>query len=296
MSIPSFISYLQHERHYASHTLNAYRNDIQSFFKFCREEYEVEEPSEITYRYIRFWIVRLSEKGLSNRSVNRKLSALRSYFNFMMKTGLITQNPMAEHRSLKEPKKVQVPFTEKEVENALNYFNNDQDFESVRNKLVIEMLYLTGMRRAELIGLQLNDVDTDGGVVKVLGKRNKERIIPLLNSVTPSIQTYLNLRKAIKPDVTNFFITKNGKPLYQSLVYTIVKNAFDGVTTKLKKSPHILRHSFATHLLNKGADLNSVKELLGHASLASTQVYTHNSLHDLKNMYNNAHPRSSKKQ
>jgi integrase/recombinase XerC len=238
--------------------------------------------------------VNLSEKGISNRSINRKISSLKTYYNFLQKVRVIEESPLKAHRSLKVEKRVRVPFTEEEITEVINGFNDREDFEMVRDSLMIEMLYLTGMRRMELITLKVQDVNLVKKTVKVLGKRNKERVIPLLDSVTSSIQKYLELRDRINPKGNNFFITVKGKELYPTLVYRIINKNFSNVSTKVKKSPHILRHSFATHLLNKGADLNSVKELLGHTSLASTQVYTHNSLQELKQMYNHAHPRSKK--
>jgi len=294
LSISSFISYLKHEKKYSSHTVKAYQNDLISFSRFCLENFEEDHIESVSYNYIRSWIVNLSEKGISNRSINRKISSLKTYYNFLQKVRVIEESPLKAHRSLKVEKRVRVPFTEEEITEVINGFNDREDFEMVRDSLMIEMLYLTGMRRMELITLKVQDVNLVKKTVKVLGKRNKERVIPLLDSVTSSIQKYLELRDRINPKGNNFFITVKGKELYPTLVYRIINKNFSNVSTKVKKSPHILRHSFATHLLNKGADLNSVKELLGHTSLASTQVYTHNSLQELKQMYNHAHPRSKK--
>jgi integrase/recombinase XerC len=263
-----------------------------SFQSFCLENFE-EDIENIPYNYIRSWIVDLSENNISNRSINRKISTLKTYYNFLQRSIQINENPLKSHQSLKVEKRVMVPFTEEEITKVINNYEND-DFESLRDNVMIEMLYLTGMRRAELITLKVSDVDLVKNTVKVLGKRNKERYIPLLDSVTSLIQEYLKLRNENNPKVKNFFITGKGKELYPTLVYRIINKKFSYVSTKVKKSPHILRHSFATHLLNKGADMNSVKELLGHSSLASTQVYTHNSLQELKQMYNFAHPRSNK--
>lgn len=265
-----------------------------TFNVFCIENFDTKNIETVSYNYIRSWIVDLSEKNISNRSVNRKISSLKTYYNFLKKVRVIEESPLKAHKSLKTEKRVRVPFTEDEIAEVINSFDNQEDFEKVRDSLIIEMLYLTGIRRAELIDLKVYDVDLVKNSVKVMGKRNKERVIPLLDSVTESIQKYLKLRGQIKTEVDNFFITIKGKELYPAFVYRIIHKNFANVSTKVKKSPHILRHSFATHLLNKGADLNSVKELLGHSSLASTQVYTHNSLQELKQMYNHAHPRSKK--
>lgn len=232
--------------------------------------------------------------GISNRSVNRKISSLRSYFNFLLKSKQIEEHPLRKHRALKVEKRVNVPFSEKEMDEVLDFFDQADDFEMVRDKLIIEMLYTTGMRRAELIGLKNTSIDLSQMIVKVVGKRNKERLLPLLNSVAETIEKYNSLRRDIPLESDAFLVTKKGGPIYPTLVYRIINEYFGKVSVKVKKSPHIVRHSFATHLLSEGADLNSVKELLGHSSLASTQVYTHSNLKDLKVMYNQAHPRSNK--
>ena len=204
------------------------------------------------------------------------------------------EHPLRKHRSLKVEKRINVPFSEKEMEEVLDFFDQAEGFELVRDKLIIELLYTTGMRRAELISLKDTSIDLSQRVVKVLGKRSKERQLPLLNSVVETIKKYKLLRTDIQTDSDSFFLTKKGANMYPTLVYRIINNYFGMVSVKVKKSPHIVRHSFATHLLSEGADLNSVKELLGHSSLASTQVYTHSNLNDLKKMYNRAHPRSHK--
>jgi integrase/recombinase XerC len=203
---------------------------------------------------------------------------------------------MAAHKSLKTSKRVNVPFNAVEMKEVMELLAQGEDLISLRNKLIVEILYTTGMRRAELIGLTEGDIDLNAGVYKVTGKRNKQRYIPILNSVVPTIKRYRELKGEFMDPDEAFFNTEAGKKLYPTLVYRIVNDYFSKVSSKVKKSPHIIRHSFATHLLNEGADLNSVKELLGHSSLASTQVYTHNSLNELKKMYNQAHPRSIKNQ
>lgn len=294
MPINSFLNYLLLEKKYSKHTVLAYQNDLESFQLFCVSEYDSNELLSVNYSQIRSWIVSLVNDNLSNKTINRKLSALKSFYKFLLKTRLIEISPMTKHKSLKVSKEIQVPFSEKEIENALDMFNDAADFESVRNKLIVELLYSTGMRRAELIGLKLSDIDLVNETVKVLGKRNKERYIPLLNSVKKTINNYLEYRNEIDNQEVHFFITKKGKKLYDTLVYRIINNYFSCVSSKVKKSPHIIRHSFATHLLNEGADLNSVKELLGHSSLASTQVYTQTSMGKLKEIYNQAHPRGNK--
>ncbi len=293
--IAAFLEYLVLERKYSAHTVTAYKNDISSFFEFCNKEYETENLKDINYSQIRSWIVKLVDEGISNNSVNRKISSLKSFYKFLQKTGLKKSNPLAKHKSLKVAKKVQVPFTSKEINEVLNDLETGTDFKSLRDKLIVELFYSTGMRRAELIQLKLTSISFQSKTIKVLGKRNKERLIPLIPSVLKTIEEYLILRKEFAIDTNFLFVTEKGNKVYETLVYRVINNYFSNVSTKVKKSPHILRHSFATHLLNQGADLNSVKELLGHSSLASTQVYTHNSLEKIKQVYNQAHPRSHKK-
>ena len=294
MSIPRFLEYIEHEKNYSPNTITAYQKDLNSFSEFCKEDFDLADIETVPYSVIRSWIVQMVSSGISNRSINRKISSLKSYCNFLLRTKQIRENPLRNHRALKLEKKVRVPFSEKEIQEVLNFFEEQEDFEKVRDKLIIELLYTTGMRRAELIALRDESFDLSQKVVKVLGKRNKERQIPLLNSVVGTIEKYLTLKKEKFPGSDHFFLTLKGEKIYATLVYRIINEYFGKVSLKLKKSPHIIRHSFATHLLNEGADLNSVKELLGHSSLASTQVYTHSSLKDLKLMYNQAHPRSSK--
>ncbi len=294
MSIPHFIEYLNYEKNYSPYTITAYKKDLESFQIFSKNEYDESDISKLPYSIIRSWIVSLVDADISNRSVNRKVSSLKSFFNYLVKTKQITRNPLYKHKSLKISKKVILPFSQKEVSEVLDLFKNADDFESVRDKLIIELMYTTGMRRSELIGLKMSSLDLSQNTVKVVGKRNKERQIPLLNSVTTSIRKYQKQRNTIETNVDFFLITKKGKKMYPTLVYRIINEYFSKVSLKIKKSPHVIRHSFATHLLNEGADLNSVKELLGHSSLASTQVYTHNNLKGLKKMYNHAHPRGNK--
>lgn len=295
MSIQSFTDFLSLEKKYADNTVLAYRKDIEVFQSFLGKEYGVSELKTVHYNQIRRWITILVDQGLSNRSVNRKISSLNSYYKFLIKTAQLKTSPLAKHKALKIQKKLHIPFSENEIAAVLNTDPRGH-FEATRNSLIIELLYSTGMRRTELIQLKLRDIDFDQHQIKVLGKRNKERYIPLLKSVQKSLKTYINLRDQLEiiKDKDILFLTQNGVKLYGTLVYRIVKNYFEAVSSKVKKSPHILRHSFATHLLNNGADLNAVKELLGHSSLAATQVYTHNNISELKKVYAKSHPRQSK--
>ncbi|MGY0407438.1 MAG: tyrosine-type recombinase/integrase [Polaribacter sp.] len=294
MLLENFLEYLSLEKKYSIHTITAYRNDLISFRDFCSTEYNQENLIEIHYSQIRNFIVSLVALGISNRSINRKVSSLKSFYKFLQKTEQISYNPLAKHRALKAEKKIQVPFTASEINTVIANITDEKDFTSIRNKLMVELFYATGIRRIELINIKESDVNLVDKTIKVLGKRNKERYVPILNSVVETLTKYLELKKKISIDLDLLFITDKGNKIYETLVYRIINSYFSGVSTKVKKSPHILRHSFATHLLNEGADLNSVKELLGHSSLASTQVYTHNSLKVIKKVYNQAHPRSNK--
>lgn len=296
MSLNAFLDYLLLEKKYSKLTIHAYQKDIVEFSGFIGLEYGNSSIDTVNYSQIRSWIVSLVEKGISNRSINRKVSALNSYYKFLLKTENIQINPLAKHKALKTSKKIQVPFSETEIATVLDDINYDNDFEGVRNKLIIELFYSTGIRRMELIELKLKDIDFSNKTLKVLGKRNKERYVPLLNMVMESLNVYLGFRNQLEniTDKEVLFLTKNGVKIYETLVYRIINEYFSLASSKVKKSPHILRHSFATHLLNQGADLNAVKELLGHSSLAATQVYTHNSIAELKKVYLNTHPRSKK--
>jgi integrase/recombinase XerC len=293
MPIKLFLEYLSFEKKYSIHTITAYKNDLVSFQLFCLVTYS-QDIQYINYSQIRSWIVLLVNKGITNRTVNRKVSSLKTFYKYLQKIKQIDKNPLSKHQALKVAKRVQVPFSEREINEVIGQLKSQDGFWSNRNKMVVELLYATGMRRNELIQLSLKDVDLSNGTIKVLGKRNKERYIPLLGSVKESLKIYLQQRSKEVLDFEYLFFTEKRNKLYPALVYRIINEYFSTVTTKVKKSPHVLRHSFATHLLNGGADLNSVKELLGHSSLASTQVYTHSSLGKLKEVYNQAHPRSKK--
>jgi integrase/recombinase XerC len=295
MPLSPFIDYLSLERNYSKHTITAYKNDLTAFLDFVALTFSEEKPEEVNYSMVRSWIVSLVEQGVSNRSVNRKVSGLKTYYKFLLKTEQVEVSPLAKHKSLKVSKKVQVPFSETEIDEVITLLADPVDFKTARDKLIVELFYSTGMRRAELIHLKLKDIDAGQGHVKVLGKRNKERLIPLLPAVIKSIHEYLKYRAMLViEDDEYLLLTNKGLKIYETLVYRLIHTYFRKTSQKVQKSPHILRHSFATHLLNEGADLNAVKELLGHASLASTQVYTHNSIATLKEVYRKAHPRNSK--
>lgn len=294
MSFKSFYDYLSLEKKYSRHTITAYKKDIETFQTFIKEEFQQNNIAEVNYSQIRSWIVQLVEQNIANRTINRKMSALNSYYKFLLKIESIKVNPLNKHKALKTSKKIQIPFSEKEIASVLDDFNFDNSFEGIRDKLIIELFYSTGMRRAELVQLKLKDIDLSQQVIKVLGKRNKERVLPLLYSVMDTLNLYLAKRNDLATirDSDSLFLTKKGHKIYETLVYRIINEYFSLASHKVKKSPHILRHSFATHLLNQGADLNAVKELLGHSSLAATQIYTHNSIAELKEVHEKAHPRN----
>ena len=293
MAVNKFIDFLLLEKKYSQHTAVAYQRDIEMFQLFLTNEFSVSEVSDANYSQIRSWIVELVSTNVTNRTINRKVSSLNSYYKFLLKIEAIELNPLTKHKALKVSKKIQIPFSETEIASVLNGIDTDS-FEGLRDKLIVELFYSTGMRRVELVNLQLSDIDISQRQVKVLGKRNKERFIPLLPNVIKTHRAYLDERSQLKlvKDSNALFFSLKGVKVYEKLVYRVITNYFDTVSSKVKKSPHILRHSFATHLLNNGADLNSVKELLGHSSLAATQVYTHNSVAELKKVYEKAHPRT----
>lgn len=295
-NILAFQNYLQLEKNYSLHTVNAYIKDIQFFQDFVKIEFEQDEIDSVNYSQIRSWIVKMVDDGISNSSVNRKIQSLKAYFKFLLKVKQITISPLLKHKALKTPKILQIPFSEKEMDLVLNKISYSNDFEGIRDKLIIDLFYTTGIRRTELINLQVNNINFENKTIKVLGKRNKERILPILPIIIDQIRKYFTERSNLEQINNNdhIFLTKRGKKMSDSLVYQLINSYFGSVSEKVKKSPHILRHSFATHLLNNGADLNSVKELLGHSSLASTQIYTHSSLAELKKVYENAHPRGGK--
>lgn len=290
----SFLQYLKFEKRYSPHTLRSYSNDLEQFSVFLSDNMMPEDPAVITSHQIRAWIVSMMDSGINPSSVHRKISCLRVFFRWMRKEGILKNDPLEKVVLPKQKKTLPVFVREDSLENLLDNDNFGSDFKGLRNRTIIEMLYLTGMRRAELIGLQAGDIDFSASALKVTGKRNKQRIIPLTNQFIERVKEYLHLRNEIYGNDNNswLFITEKGNKLYDKSVYNIVKSYLSMVTTIEKKSPHILRHTFATHMLNRGADLNAIKEFLGHANLSATQVYTHNTFEKLKKIYRQAHPRA----
>jgi integrase/recombinase XerC len=290
--IKSFLRYLQFEKRYSEHTVIAYAADLEQFSVFLAQE-----GIEITaaeYPSIRLWVISLVEDGLHPATINRKMASLRSFYKFLLKRELITQDPSQRLQALKTPKRLPEFLQEKDISELFDHHEFDNDFFGIRDKLILELLYGTGMRRAELISLEDNSINFNKNQIKVLGKRNKERVIPVTDTVTNLIADY-NIEKKNhfgKLATTALIVTDKGEACYPMLVYRTVVKYLSGVVSLDKKSPHVLRHSYATHLLNNGADLNAVKDLLGHASLAATQVYTHNSLEKLKKVFQQAHPKA----
>ena len=277
MEFSSFLDYLQLEKKYSQKTIIAYKNDLMSFQDFNHSKFDQKNIKGVNYSQIRSWIVSLVADKISNTSINRKISSLNSYYKFLLKTGDIKINPLIEHKALKTKSTIQLPFSETEISNVLNPLNFDKSFEGHRDYLILELLYTTGIRRQELIDLKIQNIDYSNKRIKVLGKRNKERYIPLISSTIESIDKYLKYRDELKNIKRNdkLFLTSKGKSIYDNLVYRITKKYFAGFSTKSKKSPHILRHSFATHLLNRGVDLRVIQESLGHKDISTTQIYTH---------------------
>ena len=296
MYMNDFEAYLVHEKNYSVHTIGAYMMDLNNFKEYLEQQSSV-GVDEVTYANIRYWIVHLVDSGISNRTINRKVASLKAYFSFIQRIGIRSSNPLAYHHPLKANVKVRVPFSQKEMTKAFDQAVDFSDFNAVRNLLIVGLLYATGIRRAELIGLEKASTEIEGKRIRVLGKGNKERLVPLLPWCVELLKDYLVLREEVPnaSQVPNLLLTEKGKPIYPSLVYRVVKETFEKVSGKQTQSPHIIRHTFATHLLDEGADLMTIKELLGHASLASTQVYTHNSMKKLMRVYNSAHARNKKK-
>lgn len=295
-NLQAYQDYLEKEKKYSALTVKAYLKDVFSFQEFLQQNFDMLILEAVTYSVVRSWIVFLIENNNSHSSVNRKMSSLKSYYKFLLKIKQIDVNPLLKHKSLKVPKKIQIPFSENEVNQVLEEVDFSNDFEGIRNRLIVELFYATGMRRAELISLELKSVDFGNNTIKILGKRNKERLVPMLQCTSDLLKLYLSYRNNEFVEENNevLILSKKGNKISESFVYRLINEYFSDVSQKVKKSPHVLRHSFATHLLNNGADLNSVKELLGHASLSSTQIYTHSSLAELKKVYQNSHPRNQK--
>lgn len=293
MFIERFIRYLQFEKRFSPHTVTAYKNDLDQFSQFIVSFQS--ELLNVTHQHVRTWIVSLMDDGIEARTINRKISSLRSFYKFLQREDLIGNSPMIYVRAPKIPKRLPIVITEQKMDNLLDaqdVFSND--FQGIRDRLIVELLYGTGMRLSELVNLSDHDINVYEQQIKVLGKRNKERIIPISNSLIKLIGDYQlhKLNQNFDTKSSALIVTNQGNKVYAKFVYRTVNLVLSFISTHDKKSPHILRHSFATSLLNRGADLNAIKELLGHSSLAATQVYTHNSVEKLKSIYKQAHPKA----
>ncbi len=290
-----FLHYLKFEKRFSPYTVISYKTDLEQFSGYLMQQYGLPEISEASHMMIRSWFVHLMENNITSRSVTRKKAALNTFYKYLYKQGLLVENPMNKVLSPKVSKRLPAFIEEDKMKKLLdeNFPEPENDFVKTRDLLIIEMLYETGMRLSELVNLKESDVNTYNMTLKVLGKRSKERIIPYNKRLQLLIKNYVDIkRKNFQTDGDYFFITAKGKKVYQKLVYRVVIYYLSTITSQDKKSPHVLRHTFATHMLNHGADLNSIKEILGHANLSATQVYTHNTIEKLKTVYKQAHPKA----
>jgi len=288
----SFISYLKYEKRYSPHTILAYETDLTQAFEYFRSMYEVEHYNDVTHQYVRSWIVSLVTEKQVARSINRKMSSLRAYYKFLQRDGGAKVNPTTRLKALKQPKRLPQYIQEHQSKQMLDILNVGTDFASRRNNLLITTLYYTGMRRSELIELKESDIDRAQGYIRVLGKGSKVRLLPIGSDFMKLLEEYISQKRELFPEEDYLFVTEKGVKLYPKFVYNVVCKHLSMVSTVSQKGPHTLRHTFATHLTNKGADLNAIKDLLGHASLSATQIYTHNSIDKLKAAYGKAHPKA----
>jgi integrase/recombinase XerC len=291
--IQPFIDFLKFEKRYSRHTILSYQTDLVSFYDFVMVQFGEMALPELTHTIIRSWLASLKDQGLTAKSINRKISTLKSFFKYQLKTGAIRQTPMAKVIAPKPEKRLPNFVAAKDIKTLFEYVEFPGTWKGQTERLLLLLFYQSGMRLSEAIGLKEGSVNFSNNSIKVLGKGNKERILPMNPDLKAALQDYLHKKKAEIPgSAESLFVTDKGKPLSPRSVYTSVRHYLSMVTTIQKRSPHVLRHTFATHLTNNGADLNAVKELLGHSSLAATQVYTHNSIEKLKNIYKNAHPKA----
>jgi len=290
--IETFLKYLSSEKRYSAHTIQAYRKDLDQLSAFLSSEFEIHDLGEVKHTHLRGWIVNLMEGSVAAKTANRKIATLKSFFKFLLAREYVEINPASQLKPLKAEKELPSFVKETEITDLLDKVEFSDDFSGSRDKLLLELFYATGIRLAELEGLKISDVNFYENTIRVLGKRNKERIIPVNITLILLIKEYIVLRENEGMNSEFLILTDTGKKVYPMFIYRKVKSYLSAVTTLSKKSPHVLRHTFATHLLNKGADLNAVKDLLGHTSLAATQVYTHNSIEKLKAAFDQAHPKA----
>lgn len=296
MSINSFLEYIEYQKRYSKHTVSAYGSDLDDLKIYLEKELEILDWKEVDHHAIRAWVVSLSEAGVNARSINRKISSLKTYFKFLIREGVLEFSPMAKVVAPKQSKKLLRVISEEESQMLIDGIEFSNDYAGILHKTILTTFYNTGIRLSELINLKKDNVFLGEGKIKVIGKRNKERFVPISSSFSKELQDFVIQKNAnASPSEESwFFTTEKGKKLYPKLVYNIVNRYISTVSGIEKRSPHMLRHTFATHMLNRGADLNSIKELLGHSNLSATQIYTHNSVEQLKKMYNQAHPRGGK--
>jgi integrase/recombinase XerC len=292
--IQDFLDYLKFQKRYSQHTIISYQNDLIGFFDFIQLQFAAESLSEINASFVRSWLASLKDGGMESKTINRKISSLKSFFKFQLKEGVLQKSPMATIVSAKVKKRLPQFVTETDTGTLFNYLEFPDDWNGKTHRLVFHLLYNTGIRQAELIGLKTAHIDSGNNTIKVLGKGNKERILPVSSQLAQLIKSYISDKNTIfkEADTDLLLVNEKGKKLYPKYVYSVVKRYLSDVTTIDKKSPHVMRHTFATHLMNNGADINAVKELLGHSSLAATQVYTHNTIEKLKEVYKKAHPKA----
>jgi len=288
-----FLQYLQYEKNYSSHTVLSYNTDLIQFCNFLNVESSQFNPNSVSSQQIQQWVLSLMSDDLSSRSLSRKISTLKSFWHFLLARGYSKQNPTLKIILPKTKKPIPAFFKENEMNAVLDNSLKPEDFEHIRNRLILETFYLTGIRLSELLNIENKDIDLSVGTIRVIGKRNKQRIIPIDKSLINDIERYIALRnESIDTFGSYLFVRNNGKKMYPKMLYNIVHESMSEVSSLHKRSPHVLRHTFATSLLNGGADINAVKELLGHSSLSATQVYTHTSFEELYNIYKHAHPRA----
>jgi integrase/recombinase XerC len=294
MFISDFTSYLSSEKRYSINTVQAYQRDLEQFFIYVQSSYEITDIKFVSHIHIRSWLAKLKENDNENRSINRKISTLKSFYKYLLRTEVVESSPMTKIISPKNVKRLPVFVNEQNMQDMLKHnLSEDSDFKTQTDQLIVELLYQTGIRRAELLNIKCSDIDFYNNSIKILGKGNKERILPLMKEMIEQLKTYILFRDEIVKNQHSFlFSIANGKPIYAKYVHKVVKDYLSASTTISKKSPHVLRHTFATHLLNQGADLNAVKELLGHANLNATQIYTHNTIDKLKEIHKKAHPKA----
>jgi integrase/recombinase XerC len=294
MFISDFTSYLSSEKRYSINTVQAYQRDLEQFFIYVQSSYEITDIKFVSHIHIRSWLAKLKENDNENRSINRKISTLKSFYKYLLRNEVVASSPMSKIISPKNVKRLPVFVNEQNMQDMLKHnWSEDSNFKTQTDQLIVELLYQTGIRRAELLNIKCSDIDFYNYSIKILGKGNKERILPLMKEIIEQLKTYILLRDEIVKNQHSFLISiANGKPIYAKYVHKVVQDYLSQSTTISKKSPHVLRHTFATHLLNQGADLNAVKELLGHANLNATQIYTHNTIDKLKEIHKKAHPKA----